>query len=291
MDETMSTDPLLQRLQGLSWPQALLDTPHPQRGDVWRAYWPATGDPVACTVVVTADAEGRGVEVAPVDSDPISDETGVTLTATNGMELTVWTGLRGRIYKCTLHQRLTTLDPDAQRHLAAVATGDTSAEWAPIVSDLDDRSLVRADLADRIQALADADWLPIVTTGHTLRELAAEANLDASFLAKHLSISPGDARRLLQGKRLPDARERELLTEVLGIRPDDNLVLDEDLVVELDEPEHRPGLHRRAVTEHGGDEVAARIDVAESLMATAFRHFEPGQTDWKTAIRDALGTG
>lgn len=291
MDETMTTDPLLQRLQALSWPQALLDAPHPRRGDVWRVYWPATDNPISCTVVVTADAAGRGVEVAPVDSHPISDENGVTVTATNGMSLTVWTGLRSRIYKCTFDQRLTTLDDDAQRHLAAVAEGHVAGEFPPILSDLDDRTLVRADLADRVHALAAADWLPIVTTGRTLGELAAEAKLDPSVLAEHLSISPGDARRLLQGKRRPDEREQELLTEVLGVRPDEHLTLDEDLVIELDEPEHRPGLHQRALTEHGRDEVAARISLAESLMATAFRHFEPGQTDWKTAIRDALGTG
>ena len=288
--DTPSTDPLLRRLQREQWPELALDHPTLAVGQLWRAYW--SGDrakPVACTVIVVAAAPGaRVVDVVPTTDDEIGDDRAVRVTTTNGMTVSAWTGLRQQIYKFTLEHRLDDLTADSATTLLAVLNGTMPGEWTPILDVLDDRTLERADLVDRLTSLAAADWVPSVSAGRTVGDLAAESGADNAAIAAALGISPGDARRLRQGGRPPTADEIEILTGVLGSAPAATAAFDGDLVADLDEPEFRPYLMRRASARFGDDEAAARVELAGELMAASFRTREPGRPDWKQAIRDAL---
>jgi hypothetical protein len=285
-----SNDPLFQRLQELQWPSLAHDHPRPSVGQLWRAFWSVGDRPVACTVVVVADAESgsRVVDVVPATDDAIGDDRSVKVTTSHGMTISAWTGLRRQIYKFTLEHRLDDITADSVANLYAVLSGTSSGAWTPIVAVLDDRTLEHADLADRVSALADADWVPSVSAGRTVGDLATEAGVDNAAIAAALGVTPGDARRIRQGGRVPTADEIRILTGLLGSAPTTAASFDPGLVADLDEPEFRPLLMRRASASFGGDEVAARVDLAGELMATSFRNREPGATNWRQAIRDAL---
>lgn len=285
-----SIDPLLQRLRQQQWPEVAHDNPTPSVGQLWRAFWSTGARSVACTVVVVADATPgtRLVDVVPTTDDEIGDDRAVKVTTANEMTISAWTGLRRPIYKFTLDHRLTDVAADSITKLFSVMNGPTRGDWTPIVDVLDDRTLERADLADRLTALADVDWVPTRTVGRTVGKLAIEIGVENATIAAALGISPGDARRLRQGGRPPTAEEIRILTVVLGSAPVATAAFDPELVAALDEPGFRQQLVRRASTRFGDDEVAARVELAGELMAMSFRHRDPGATNWKEAIRDAL---
>jgi hypothetical protein len=288
--DTPATDPLLHRLQQQQWPELALDHPAPAVGQLWRASWSADTRPFACTVAVVVDVApgARLVEVVPTTDDEIGDDGAVKVTTTNGMSISAWTGMRQQIYKFTLEHRLDDITADSVSKLFSVMNGTIPGDWTPILDVLDDRTVERADLADRLAALADADWVPLVSAGRTVGDLATDAGVDNATIAATLDITPGDARRLRQGGRPPTADEIRILTGVLGSEPASTAAFDPDLVADLDEPEFRPQLMRRASTRFGDDEAAARVELAGELMATSFRHREPGGPNWKQVIRDAL---
>lgn len=286
-----STDPLLHRLLQQQWPELALDHPTPAVGQLWRASWTAgSASPVACTVVVVADAGAgtRSVDVVPATDAEIGDDGSVKVTTNKGMSISAWAGLRREIYKFTLEHRLDDITTASVSRLFAVIEGATPGDWTPIVDMLDDRTLERADLADRLAALAHADWVPTASERKTVGALASKAGVDNASIANALGISPGEARRLRQGGRPPTEEEIRILTKLLGSAPAATAAFDPDLVADLDDPEFRPQLMRRAATRFDDDEAAARVDLAGALMATSFRNREPGAPSWKQAIRDAL---
>ena len=284
MDPTMTTDPLLARLRQLSWPTPPADHLTPEAGQLWRAAWLDA----VCLVVILAAPSERTLEVAAASADEAGDDQSVTVETTSGLRPVVWAGVTGRVPVFTLDCRLGDLTPTSLERLLSVARAG-SGDWAP-VEDLDDRALIRAEIADRLDELVDADWLPGAAAGDdlpTLAEAAETAGVPASAVAARLNITPGDARRLLHGRREATAPERELLAGLIG-QATERVSYDEDMVVELDQPEFRPALHRLALADHGGDEVAARRSKAGELMAMAARQRTPGTRNWKALVRDAL---
>lgn len=281
----MPIDPLLQRLRQLQWPTPTSDHPDPEPGQLWRAAW----SDVACLVVILAGPEGRTTRVAGATAEQVGDDATVIASTAHAMAPAVWASVSANIKNFTLEHRITDVTTGSFADLLAAAARPAVGAWAPILDDLDDRALIRADLNDRLHSLAEAEWLPAAGgDAPTLAELAGVASIAPSRLADELGITPGDARRLLQGRRAPAPSELETLTRLLGTEPAVAIDFDEDLVVDIDLPEFRPDLRIVAANEHGGDEVAARRALAGQMMALAARHREPGQRNWGALLRDAL---
>jgi hypothetical protein len=240
-------------------------------------------------VVVVAPPTGRRVGVAAASADQTGDEGTVLAGTLLGMTAAVWTTVTADIKLFTLEHRITDLTAASLDTVLDVRRGGTPGAWAPIVDDLDDRTLIRADLVDRIEAMAGAEWLPETPTAvATVGELAARAAITPSALARELGISPGDARRLIQGQRLPTPTEVSTLTVLLGAVPASAAEYDQALVAGMDAPEFRPAFQLIADRDHAGDDVAARRAFAGTMMAMAARPREPGPRNWRAMIRDAL---
>ena len=284
----MTTDPLLQRFNTLSWPYVAFDHPEPAPGQLWRAEWGGT----ACLVVVSGVPTGRIVPVVAATSDRIGDDRGIVARTENGMTPAVWGSVATSIKMFTLEHRITDLTTDSLERLSAVASGRQAGDWAPITSDLDDRVLARAELEGRLHDFSAAEWQRVdADDTPTLTQLAAEHDLHASALASILSITPGEARRLLQAKREPTAEEVKLLTSRFDQAPSLRMEIDGGLVEALDLPEFRPRLRLIAASGHSGDESAARRTFAGQMMALAARQRERGPKNWVTLIREEFRAG
>jgi transcriptional regulator with XRE-family HTH domain len=285
MEPTMATDPLLRRVAALSWPTPLDDQPDPAPGQLWRAAWAG----ISSLVVIAAPHHDRTVPVYAATADGIGDDAAIVADTTHGLRPSVWVGITNTIKMFTLEHRITNLTDESLAAAASVAAGERRGDWPPIINNLDDRALVRADLREWLGGLANAEWRPAVDPNVTsLSAHAAAAGLQPSQVADALGISPGDARRLLQGKREPSTQELAILTDLFGAAPGVVVEFDDELVADLDLPEFRPQLRLIASSEHGGDEAAARRAFAGRMLALAARQRESGRRNWVALIREVL---
>lgn len=284
----MAIDPLLRRFNELSWPTVAFDQPDPVPGQLWRAEW----DETACLVVISGERVGRMVPVMAASSEHVGDETAILAETKNGMTSCVWTGLARTIKTCTLDYRISDLTSHSFEVLTGVTAGTQPGAWAPITSNLDDRVLVRIDLAEKLGLLSEIEWIP-VSSGEapTLASFAKEAGVKPSQLARRLNITSGDARRLVQGKREPSEEEAQILTDIFGSAFRAAVQFDERLVVELDQPGLRPPLRSFARRTHGGDETAARRAFAGEVMSLAARHRDWEPRNWAVLIAEQLSAG
>ena len=281
----MANDPLLRRLNELRWPTLALDCPEPAAGQLWRVEWERT----ACLVVIVGQRTGRMVPVMAATSDSVGDDKTLGASTENGMVPSVWGGTSGHIKTFTLAHRITNLTSDSLVTLTAVAANKQPGGWAPITSILDDRVLVRADLTDNLRDLGDAEWLqPTDESAPTLAELSSEADLRPSQIAECLGITPGAARRLLQGHQQPSPDEVQALSGLLGPVSNFGVRFDDDMVATLDLPAFRPRLRLIANEKHNGNEPAARRAAAQRVMATAARHRGSGPRNWAALIDGAI---
>ena len=281
----MSTDPLVQRLRALIWPTPVNDQPDPEPGQLWRATW----EGVTSLVVIAAPVGGRTVDVFAASAASIGDNTAFIADTAHGLRPTVWASITDNVKLFTLEHRISDLTAAAQATLSVVAAGNQPGEWAPISNILDDRSLARAELLESLHALATAEWLPDAQpTANSLDEQAAAAGFQRSQVADALGITPGDARRLMTGKRAPTDQELTILAELLGAEPSVAVTLDDELVAGLDRPEFRPHLLAMASDRFEDNEIAARRSFAGEMFALAARHREPGPRNWVALIRDEL---
>lgn len=284
----MATDPLLRRLNELNWPEVALDQPDPVPGQLWRAEWDGT----ACLVVISGMRAGRTIPVVAVSSDHVGDETAVFAETENGMTLCIWTGVARTIKTFALDHRISDLTSHSLDLLIGVIEGTHHGAWAPITNNLDDRALIRADLTENMDHLSEIEWIPSIKgEAPTLAGLAKEAGVKPSQIARHLNITSGDARRLVQGKREPSEQEAHTLTDILGSTPRTAVQFDDGLVAELDQPEFRPPLRVIAHRTHDGDETAARRAFAGEMMGLAARHRSREPRNWAVLIREQLDAG
>lgn len=280
----MPPDPLLDRLRRLPWPEPARDQPEPEAGQLWRAVW----QHFTCLVVTLEPARDRKVAVAPATVDDAGDDRTVMAETSAGFSPLVWAGLSAGIKLFTLEHRIADLTPESLAAVLDAVAGKAPPRWAPIEDVLDDRALIRAELIDGLQALVDAEWLRPLA--HPISPPIASASTvpAPSQVARILGITPGDARRLLQGLREPTPAEAERLTALLGAPPSMGAAFDEDLIVDMDSPEFRPMILHRADQDRAGDEAAARRALAGEMMAMAARQRGPGRRNWKALLRDAL---
>ena len=280
------TDPLMRRLNAMDWPVPSMDRPSPQRGQLWRAAWEGS----AGLVVVAGSAASRKVPVMIATADDVGDEKTVVATTENGMKIAVWTGLHAEIMMFTLDHRLADLTAESLAAVTAASEGAHLSEWAPIISVLDDRVLIRVSLAAKLREFAGAEWVPAVDDERpsTLAQLAESSGVTASQVAARLGIAPGAARRLLLGRAEPTDDQRSVLSELIGPIQESSLRIDEGLVAVLDRPDFRPRLQLIADQDHDGDETAARRARSERVMAMAARHRRAGNRNWADLARRAL---
>lgn len=284
----MTPDPLTRRLAQLSWPEPATDRPNPKPGQLWRAAWGKT----AVVVVVVGAAEGRRVEVVATSGEPVGDDSTIAVDTEVGLRPTVWSRLRSQIGVFTLDQRLGDLTAESWAALRDGETLEALGQWAPIVSDLDDRALVVADLEDRLRSLVEAEWLPMATPGEPLRVLLERSGLTVSALAQILDITPGSARRLAQALREATEEERARMAVLFGVPADDGVTFDEELVAVLDQPTARPSVWRWAEARDLDDEGAARRDLATAVLALAARPRDPrGGKNWAALIEEIVNAG
>lgn len=281
----MTDESLLARLRQMSWPQPPLDTPEVQPGQVWRVAW----QNLACLVMTVSAPEGRLVRAVAVSGEPLGDDRTVRVSTDSGVTLNAWSDLVDMVPSFALEQRVGDV---AAAELAEVliAQERPPRAWPAITSIHDDRALFRASLRDALRALTDLDWAAEVGSAGdaNLQELAAAHEMTPSKLSKVLSITPGDGRRLLDGRRSLTDGEAEALAAEFGEPVRTSVSFDEDLLVELDRPALRPFLHRRAVQSFDGDEVAVRVATAEFTFALAARHRESGPRNWRALLEDHL---
>ena len=279
------TDPLMRSLSAMDWPTPAMDCPVPQRGQLWRAAW---GD-AAALVVIAGSVAGRRIPVMIATADRVGDESTVAATTENNMRVAVWAGVHAEIMMFTLDHRIGDLTESSLAKVAAAEAGTHLSEWAPITSVLDDRTLIRLALKEKLQAFAEVDWVPdTVEDLPPLAQLAGDSGVSAGEIAAHLKITPGAARRLLQGRAELTEEQRRAVSELIGPVLHSNLRIDDDLVATIDRPENRLQLRLIADRSYSGDEVAARIASAQRVMAMAARHRSKGERNWAELTRLAL---
>lgn len=280
----MPKDPLLQRLSELPWPQPAIDRPPVEAGQLWRAAWQDT----ACLVVVLEAPLGRQVLVAAASGEEPGDETAVLAATDTGLSPLVWGSVAASIKVFTLEHRLADLSAGSFAAVQDAVRGDKLNTWAHISSPLDDRSLVRADLLDSLDYLANAEWVPR-TSGVPLSEQAEKAGLGVAEVARTLEIPPGDARALLHGKRALKANEVGTLTELFDAVPMEAIAYDEELVGFMDLPEYRERLGMWGASRRLTNPVSLRRSFADELMPMAPRMRSGSKRDWRTLIEEVLG--
>lgn len=285
MGTIVTADSLLDRLRQMSWPQPPLDTPEVHPGQVWRAAW----EDVVCLVMVLSIPEGRWVRAAAATGEPIGDDRTVSAATDSGLAMNVWSDVASMLPLFVLEQRVGDVSDEVLASVLA-AQDQPPLTWPPITSIHDDRALFRASLLDAVETLASLDWAEVRPSGDAnLRDLAAERGLKASDLARILGTTPGEGRRLLDGKRNLTVSEAQEFAMEFGQPVQTVVSFDEGLLTELDQPALRPLLHQRAVDRFAGDEVAARRDVAEFTGALAARHREAGERNWRELLQEYLG--
>ena len=154
------TDPLMRSLSAMDWPTPAMDCPVPQRGQLWRAAW---GD-AAALVVIAGSVAGRRIPVMIATADRVGDESTVAATTENNMRVAVWAGVHAEIMMFTLDHRIGYLTESSLAKVAAAEAGTHLGEWASITSVLDDRTLIRLALKEKLQAFAEVDWAPNAAT-------------------------------------------------------------------------------------------------------------------------------
>lgn len=270
------SDPTFEELRAMPWPTSAGDRPDPTPSQLWRVVW---GD-AAAIVAVTA-AERSRVNVVPASDPHAGDQHTITVETDSGLRVSLWTALNYSLPNFVLDYRLG--DVQLPAHLPS-----PSPTWGPITSPLDDRSLEAADLRDALGALEAARWAPTQSETVNLMAAAADTGITASKVARELGVLPGAARRILQGTEQPSAEQAAILTELIGTAAA-RALLPEDLVDELDRPAARPQLMAYATSDFDGDEVAARLAVADRALVLAARQRATRTAiDWHARVEAAF---
>ena len=148
-------DDLLRQLQSLEWPKVAMDRPKPAPGQLWRA----SAHGAACLVVIL-DRPREGAAWSTVVlalSERVGDDMAIRARCVNGMEVTVWGGLRKSCPLPVLDHRLSDLTAASWAELLAVANGSMLGHWASIVNILDDRTLIWLQLLEDFETVATAE--------------------------------------------------------------------------------------------------------------------------------------
>jgi hypothetical protein len=280
----MPGDNLRQRVNRLPWATPSQDVGGDvATGDLWQATWAHS----RLLVLILVVAENN-ITVSPVTETDTGDERTVVLpgdeSPLDGVAFHVWLGLRAVVPQRVLDRRLGPVSPDFRRRL-----GDTSPRaFPPITSPLDNRSQLRDDVEDRLEALSQAEWQP-ATTDRSIRQLVG---VPPGQFAKAIDILPGDAVNVFARRRrlTPSEADRAATTFNLDladvVAATTPLVPDEVISI-FDHPRRSRLVHRRA-RETGVTEPEVMLQITAPLLEMAARTTGHTPPDWASLIDDAL---
>lgn len=239
----------------------------PQPGQLWRARWQRTAQ-----VVVLLGADRDTADAAPFTPDvAVAAGVGVVVEAKESplrSDHVAWTPLARPLPVRVLDIVVGTVTDEA---LDRVRRGPRRpVELHP----LDERSQVVERIAERMDDLEHARWVPDVAEPVDLAALMRGRGLTPGRLATKLEVEPGEIMDIVRGDRAPSLRTAEKLAPALGLdvaaltgpRP-----VDADLVRALDQPRFRRRLAERGRQAGVDDEAAWRYQVATSELAAAAR--------------------
>lgn len=280
----MPGDDLRRRVGALPWPKPADDHPaEPATGDVWRASWAGTS--LLVLITATSGATVTGAAVTPPET---GDEQTLVLTADasplRGVPFHVWLGVRAELPIRALDERVGSVPHAFMEQVRADAGGD----FPPITSFLDDRAGLRADLQERISALAAAEWQS-AQVGPGLRDLVG---VPPGQFAKALGILPGDATQIYERRRTLDNEAVERVAATFNLETDAVLAATTPLIpaeiLSLFDHPRRCRLVRRRARQEGTSEVAVMHSIADPLAQMAARTTGHEQPDWEALIDSAL---
>lgn len=257
-------------------------------GQLWRAVWGARA-----LLVLALDSTSDGwLDAVAVTVDPGvpqgSRATVTPATFENLATATVWNGARARIHGRVLDTFVE--DSDASRAVAAaVRSTDTSEDLDPF----DPAADLLAALQDELDALTEAQGLPISTTDDTaqLRNLLpGDGAAKITTVMKVLDAPQANAMDLLRGQRHLTHEQASALETSYGLDPGtlpSEGGFPASFVTELEHPRWRPGMRPRE-EQHPGDEATRRRAAAAEVYALAAREsgYEP---NWRQRLAHLLG--
>jgi plasmid maintenance system antidote protein VapI len=250
-------------------------------GQIWRARW----DEVTCLVAVL-DVEpevGTEILVAPMSVEPTgADENSLVVDGNLtgwGVPVTVWVGLAARIPLRTFVEPVDELPKPVRAYAHALAdrgelgTAPVGVRVGRRETDPFDVSLtVRADLEDRLTALAHAPALPTsdMPTAGDLRQLG----LKVLQVQQLLDITLSQAVDVLGGKAALTSEQVDKLADAAGADTEALLALvrpiPTSLARELDSPRWKR-LITTCAKQWNVDELTARSISARGTYALAAR--------------------
>ena len=273
-------------LDGLA---AALDTEpgEPVEGEIWRAAWKSSVQLIL--IIGVGDNEIDAVPLSPdvefADDDTVQLEPRPPLTHA----LAAWRGLRSRLPTRVLDVRVCpALSAAAMGHLH-----DAPGVGATATSALDERVQLRSHLAQRMEELAAATWVPSAVDPVDIGARINERGVKPSVLARELGLTPGDITDLARGDRRPSVEQARKLAPFLDLSAEQLTAvnLDDDLVWALDRPRFRRPLAERGRAAGIDDEAEWRLHMATNELPVAAR--TTGTNDprrrWMGLIQDYLG--
>jgi hypothetical protein len=239
--------------------------------------------------VLILDMSDDNITVSPVTEPESGDDGTVVLPADHsplaGVAFHIWLGLRADLPQRVLDRRLGPVGSLFRQGLGETTAG----EFPPITSPLDNRSEIRADLEDRLEVLAEAEWQPMLGVT-SIRELVGVPPGD---FAKAINILPGDAVNIFDRRRplSPEEADRtaaafELeVTEVIAAATP---VVPAEVISLFDHPRRSRRVHRLA-QDSGVTEPEIMRQITAPMLEMAARTTGYAPPDWEALIDDALG--
>jgi plasmid maintenance system antidote protein VapI len=263
------------------------EPPEPVEGEVWRAAWNSSVQLIL--IIGVGDNDIDAVPLSPdvefADDDTVPLEPPPPLTHALG----VWRSLRSRLPTLVLDIRVCpALSVAAMEHLR-----NAPGVGTPATSVLDDRFQFRSVLAQRMEELAAATWVPANVDPVDIGARIKERGVKPSTLAHELDLTPGDITDLARGDRRLTVEQARKLAPILDLSAEQltAVSLDNDLVWALDRPRFRKPLAERGRAAGISDEAAWRLHVATNELPVAARttgSSEPRRR-WMGLIQDYLG--
>jgi len=268
-----------------------------QVGQVWRARW----DDVSVLLLILA-TEARDVLAAPVSIDPpAEDERCIVIDASStafAVEATVWADMAGSVPVRVLERAVdqwneTIADWILQRSGSGGDLPQGVRPGRPISDEFGPSALVRAEIADDLDALVRAPGLPAATPGEQRQDLASllRGKLDLAALCAALDLPQPKVIRIVRGKEPLTTDQMAVVASITGltteqvaqsVRP-----LPLGLVVKAEHPRWRPAWQQRART-YGITEAQARLTASYGAYALAARETRGGEPDWDQRLREFL---
>lgn len=258
----------------------------PVEGEIWRAAWGSSVQLILITGVGDND-----VDTVPLSPDvDLADDDTIRLGPRPPLThaLGAWRSIGSRLPTRVLDVRVCpALSAEAMENLR-----NAPGVGAPATSVLDERVQLRSLLAQRMEELAAANWVPANADPIDIGARMIERGVKPSTLARELGVSPGDVTDLARGDRRPSVEQAQKLVPILGLSPEQLMAvsLDNDLVWALDRPRYRKPLAERGRAAGVADEAVWRLHVATNELPVSAR--TTGTNDprrrWMGLIQDYL---